>query len=344
MSGKNCGFVAVEENAIFEVPANSAREHNPFDVASFLYHILETIPVRNADYVLFDDWAFIEDVCDVVACGADQFHAAFVRLMVRFCPDERGKKRMVNIDDLVRRKMSEEIRGKHLHVAGEHDQVDAETLEQLELPLLGLDFVLFGHRDHFQRNMVEVGPPNGIRMIADYHRDFARELAKAVTVQQVGEAMVVARNKDRDLRATTRQLRAPVHVETLCDRFEVSREGAHVDRKAFEVPLDPEEEEVVLNIEVFVGVNDVPVRSVDEFRNRGGDALLVRATYQQNGGVLHVCAGESLCISTAPGISVFDLADRRTYTPEALPGELNFPSSHTLPARETGVVIALKPA
>jgi len=134
------------------------------------------------------------------------------------------------------------------------------------------------------------------------------------------------------------------HIETLCDRFEVSREGAHVDRKAFEVPLDPEEEEVVLNIEVFVGVNDVPVRSVDEFRNRGGDALLVRATYQQNGGVLHVCAGESLCISTAPGISVFELADRRTYTPEALPGELNFPSSHTLPARETGVVIALKPA
>ena len=66
--------------------------------------------MRNAHYVLLDDRSVVEHFRDVVAGGADQFHPAIERLLVRLAADKRGQKRMMNIDDVVRRIVADEVR------------------------------------------------------------------------------------------------------------------------------------------------------------------------------------------------------------------------------------------
>ena len=52
------------------------------EVAAFLYKIFHLIPVGDPDDILFNDGAIVERLGDVVAGGADQFHAALERRMV----------------------------------------------------------------------------------------------------------------------------------------------------------------------------------------------------------------------------------------------------------------------
>ena len=66
--------------------------------------------MRNADDVLLDDRSVVENFGDVVAGGADQLHAALERLLVRLAPDERRQKRVVDVDDVVRRVLADEFR------------------------------------------------------------------------------------------------------------------------------------------------------------------------------------------------------------------------------------------
>ena len=67
--------------------------------------------MRNAHHVLLDDRSVVEHFRDVMAGGADQFHAAIESLLVRLAADKRGQKRMMNIDNVVRRILADKIRG-----------------------------------------------------------------------------------------------------------------------------------------------------------------------------------------------------------------------------------------
>ena len=67
------GFIAVKKNAIFDVPAHGAGEHDLLEVAAFADKIVDGVAVRDADYVLLNDGAVVKDFSDVVAGGADQF-------------------------------------------------------------------------------------------------------------------------------------------------------------------------------------------------------------------------------------------------------------------------------
>ena len=57
--------------------------------------------------------------------------------------NEGWKKGMMNIDESVRWKMTKEIGRKYLHIAGQHDEVDAKQLQHTDLFLFGLRFVFF---------------------------------------------------------------------------------------------------------------------------------------------------------------------------------------------------------
>src|SRR5580700_6554282 len=72
-SVKNDRFIAVAQDAMFEVPHYTARQHRALQIAAFFDQILNLVPMRNADYILFDDRTVIERRRDIVAGGADQF-------------------------------------------------------------------------------------------------------------------------------------------------------------------------------------------------------------------------------------------------------------------------------
>ncbi len=103
----------------------------------------------------------------------------------------------------------------HLHVAREHDQIDALGLEQLELAALLLVLGRGGHREDPVRDAELPGERGVIGMVAHDQRDLAGELPRAMAQQQVVEAMVVARNEDRDALDRVRPGEAPGHREAL---------------------------------------------------------------------------------------------------------------------------------
>ncbi len=63
-----------------------------------------------------------------------------------------------------------------------------------------------------KRNAVEAGQRARLLVVADDERDLATQLAGLVALQQVGHAVHVLRDEERDLRLTVRVFELPVHV------------------------------------------------------------------------------------------------------------------------------------
>src|ERR1700749_3062984 len=85
---ENDGFIAVEQDAVFDVPADGSGEDYLFDVAALFYEVLDRVAVRDAFDALLDDGAVVEDFGDIVGRGTDDFYAAVEGLLVRLCADE----------------------------------------------------------------------------------------------------------------------------------------------------------------------------------------------------------------------------------------------------------------
>ena len=134
-SGEDDGLVGVGEDAVVEVPADGAREDEALEVAALLDEVGELVVLRDAGDVLLDDGAFVEDLGDVVAGGADELDAAREGRVVGPRSGEGGQKRVVDVDDALR-VGADELGREHLHVAGEDDEVDGVGGEQGKLLLL----------------------------------------------------------------------------------------------------------------------------------------------------------------------------------------------------------------
>src|SRR5690242_14390193 len=98
---KNDRLIPVQEDAIFDMPAHGARQDYLLQVTAFLEEIVEGVAVRDANYVLFDDGAVVQNFGDVVAGRANQFHAPGECLVVGLGANERRQKRMMNVNDAV---------------------------------------------------------------------------------------------------------------------------------------------------------------------------------------------------------------------------------------------------
>jgi len=59
-----------------------------------------------------------------MARRSDQLHSSQERLMVGLGPDEGGQERMMNIDNAIGI-VGNKVFAQHLHIAGQHDQLDA---------------------------------------------------------------------------------------------------------------------------------------------------------------------------------------------------------------------------
>ena len=65
-----------------QVPVDGAGEHDFFQVAPQTDQVIHTLPVRDANDVLFDDGAFVQFRGDIVGGGTDDFDAALVRRVI----------------------------------------------------------------------------------------------------------------------------------------------------------------------------------------------------------------------------------------------------------------------
>ncbi len=92
------------------MPADGPGEHDFFKIAAFLYEVFYGVPVGDTHHVLFNDWAVVENVGDVVAGSANQFDTPLERLVIRFRSHESRQERMVNVDDFLRKGVDEVFR------------------------------------------------------------------------------------------------------------------------------------------------------------------------------------------------------------------------------------------
>jgi len=93
------GAVLVQHHAAFEVIFDTARQNAGFDIAPGGDEIIGRHCVADAFGFLFDDRALVEVRRDIVRGRPDQFHPAFISLMIGFGPLEGRQERVVNIDD-----------------------------------------------------------------------------------------------------------------------------------------------------------------------------------------------------------------------------------------------------
>src|ERR1700736_3466683 len=132
----DCSFV-IQQDSVFDVPANRAREDHLFQVAPFFHQVVERIAMGDARNALFDDGAVIEYFGDIVRGGANELYAAPIGLVVGLCADESWQERVMDINN-GHWVLGDEVGRKHLHVTREHHHVDVIGGQQFELPRFGL--------------------------------------------------------------------------------------------------------------------------------------------------------------------------------------------------------------
>ncbi len=122
------------------MPTDGAGKHDLLQVAALLQQVVERVAVGDANHVLLDDGAVIENVGHVMAGSSDQLDSASECLVIRFRAHERGQKRVMNINDAVR-VLVDELVGQDLHVASQNDEIQIMLFKQCEDFLFRFAFV-----------------------------------------------------------------------------------------------------------------------------------------------------------------------------------------------------------
>jgi hypothetical protein len=119
-----------------------------------------------------------------------------------------------------------------------------------------------------------------VGVVGDDERDLALQLAAAPAPQQVEQAVVLARHEHGDPLRPRGVGEPPVHPEALADLGSEGVREVGVERREREGHAH--EERAALGVgRVLVGAHDVRVAGREEARDRGNDAVPVRARDEQ---------------------------------------------------------------
>ena len=146
--------------------------------------------------VLLDDRALIKISRDEVRRRTDELDPAGKRLAIGARALEAGQERVVDVDRPAG-DLRAELIGEHLHVAGEHDDIDAVLGNELEQPGLLRRLGLGSDRQ------VQVWDPGSsrdlgaIRVVRHDERDVDLKLAELVSVEEIDETVVELRDHDQ---------------------------------------------------------------------------------------------------------------------------------------------------
>ena len=190
-------FVAVDEDAVVEVPADGLGADGFFEVAAAADDVLDVVTVGNAGDVLGDDGAFVEVGGGVMGGGTDELDAAGVGLVVGAATGEGGEEAVVDVDD-GDAAAREEIGAEDLHVAGHDDEAGAILAEDLELAGLGGGLGGVGDGDVVKGDAVMLGGGGESFVIGNHADDFAAHFAGEKAEDEVVKAVVGLGDEEGD--------------------------------------------------------------------------------------------------------------------------------------------------
>jgi hypothetical protein len=149
---------------------------------------------------------------------------------------------------------------------------------------------LAGHRQIVERDVAEIEMRVGFaRIVGDDSGDLHVEFADAPAIEQIGEAMVEARDEQQHAQLLRARAHPPVHAEGCGDRAEAFGQRLHPGALA-EAEDDAHEEAAGDLVVELVGFGDVGAAGEQMLRHGGDDAGPVRTGEGENVGVRHARA------------------------------------------------------
>src|SRR6202041_783918 len=175
---------------------------------------------------------------------------------------------------------------KHLHIASQNDEVAIVFPDQRELPLLDLLFVLLRDRQEEIRDAIKIGHALAVGVIGDDQRNLALQFAALMPIEQVLEAVIVFRDKDRNAVTVGRTGETPVHLVVAGHGREALGKLRKVEREAVEIELNAREEQIRFLVSVLVVREDIGIVAENEVGNGSDHALAVGAGDKKDGGIM----------------------------------------------------------
>lgn len=121
---------------------------------------------------LLNDGPLVQVRRDKVRRGANDLHPALVRLVVRLGALEGRQEAVVDVDDAARHGLAERRR-EHLHVAREHDELDAVLPHEVEHPRLLLRLGVLCDGEVVELDAVRGGEGLVVGVVGDDDGDLA---------------------------------------------------------------------------------------------------------------------------------------------------------------------------
>ncbi len=199
--------------------------------------------------------------------------------------------------------------GEHLHVAGQHHQVDVLRLHHLDQTLLGGRLAGRVHRQMDERDAVRLDQVGEVGVVGDDGRDVHVQGADPVPEEQVVQAVPELRDEDEHPVLLGRVDQVPAHVERLGHRGEAVVQALQGLQRVEGTELHPHEEgagEVGGIVVVLLALQDVAAVLDQEAGHGVDDAGSVGARQGENelpagGGRGRLSHARSVLVTLHPG-------------------------------------------
>jgi len=179
----------MQENASVGEHVYGAGEDAGFYVFAGVLHHLRRVGVSDAQDFLFDDRAFVEVGAGEMGCGADDFDAALIGLVVGFCAFEAGQEGVVDVDDAPG-EFRGQIVAEDLHVAGEDCELGLGVFDDgLEGGFLAL-LVVIGDGEVVEGDVVAFGEGAAGFVVGDDGGDLDIQATGAGAVEEIVQAVI----------------------------------------------------------------------------------------------------------------------------------------------------------
>lgn len=136
----------MQEDAVFDMPADGASQNDAFDVTAQAPQVVSIVAVIDPQDVLLYDRAGVQILGDIVGGCTDEFDTAVVSGLVRVGADECGQEPVVDVDD-PRRVPVEKDRAEDLHIARQDHGIDLVLGKNAQRIGLGLGSTRGADRD-----------------------------------------------------------------------------------------------------------------------------------------------------------------------------------------------------
>src|SRR5690348_15486319 len=140
------------------------------------------------DDILGDDRSFVQALCHVMGCCANEFYSALEGSLIRFCANEGGEEAVVDIDNTVGVCMDDK-RLENLHVTSTDEEMNFAT-DEVEYVLLIVFAMFFACRKVVIRDAIHLSQWFQVAVVANDKGDLHCQFAAFPAPKQICEAVV----------------------------------------------------------------------------------------------------------------------------------------------------------